>query len=474
MMSLRNHLVLVYASFICAAVLLLGVVINRFAGTLFSSFVARNITVVSGHIVSSMEERYNPMAGVFDVPAVEALGMYFVHEGYIVSVEDAEGETVWDARSCDMGQCSAVIADIARRMERDYGLSGGFTRTQYPMRYRDRDIGLVNIETYGPFFYSESEADFLRTLNRFLLCAGIVFVLLSMVVSVLLATALSRPILNAAEAAKHIAEGDLSVRVSDRHGTAELCELSRSVNELACALEKGERWQKRLSADIAHELRTPLTCLQGNMEAMIDGVWEPTASRLASCHEEIRRLTKLVEDLSSLSILERDTLVLHRAEFDLSKLLTAAADHFTQAVREKGLELRVESGPSPLPVSGDYDRLMQVFINVISNAVKYTDVGSITVRAERLAGSVGTEQGAKGVREDRHYAVTVADTGIGISAAELPHIFDRFYRTDESRNRLSGGSGIGLSIALAIAEAHGGTIQAASEAGKGSVFTVRM
>ncbi|GHT79782.1 sensor histidine kinase [Spirochaetia bacterium] len=460
MMSLRNRLVLVYASFICAAVLLLGIVINRFAGTLFSSFVAENINVVSGHIATSMEDLYNPMSGDFDVPAVEALGMYFVHEGYIISVEDEAGQTIWDARSCDMGQCSAVIDDIARRMESGYGLSGGFKRARYPMQYRDRNIGLVNIETYGPFFYSESEADFLRTLNRFLIFAGIVFVLLSMVVSVLLATALSRPILKAAEAAKHIAGGNLGVRVSDRHGTAELHELSRSVNELAGALEKGERWQKRLSADIAHELRTPLTCLQGNMEAMIDGVWEPTAERLASCHEEIRRLTKLVEDLSSLSILERDTLILHRTGFDLAKLLTVAADHFTQAVREKGIVLHLEPGDSPLPVSGDYDRLMQVFINVISNAVKYTDTGSVTI---------SVEQG-----EDRHYAVTVADTGIGIAAAELPHIFDRFYRTDESRNRLSGGSGIGLSIALAIAEAHGGTIQAASEAGKGSVFTVRV
>jgi signal transduction histidine kinase len=423
--------------------------------------------------------------------------MYFVHEGYIVSVEDTTATVLWDARSCDMGQCTAVIGDIAHRMEAGYRLEGGFQSRQYPMRYGNREIGAVNIETYGPFFYSEGEAEFLRTLNRFLIAAGIVFVLLSMVVSVFLATALSRPILKAAEAATRIAGGDLAVRVSDRHGTQELYELSRSVNELAAALENGERWQKRLSSDIAHELRTPLTCLQGNIEAMIDGVWEPTAERLSSCYEEIRRLTKLVEYLSQLSILERDTLILHRTTFDLSKLLAAAVDQFTQAARGKGLELRLEPAAAPLSIYADYDRLMQVFINLLSNAVKYTDRGSVTVEVARLAGtklpavagtpgagdrgfiSGGGQPEAAGIGSDTApgsiaaaYAVTVTDTGIGIGAEALPRVFDRFYRADDSRSRGTGGAGIGLSIAAAIAEAHGGRISAESEPGKGSRFTV--
>jgi signal transduction histidine kinase len=458
MISLRNRLVLVYASFICAAVVCLGLIINQFAEKLFAGFVTENIRMVSSHIALSMADLYNPMADSFDVPTVESMGMYFVHEGYIITVEDTAGNVVWDARSCDMEQCAAVIQDIGERMKNRYGLSGSFQGAKYPMQYRGREIGSVIIETYGPFFYSEAEAGFLRALNQFLVGAGVVFVFLSMVVSVFLATALSRPILRAAQAATHIAGGNLTVRVPETRGTRELHELSRSVNGLAEALEQGERWQKQLSSDIAHELRTPLTCLQGNLEAMIDGVWEPTTERLRSCYEEIIRLNKLVENLSQLSILERDTLILHRTEFDLKKLLTAAADHFTQAVREKGLSLNLELPASPIPVFADYDRLMQVFINLLSNAVKYTDSGGVTLSAD--SGDAG------------HYTVTVADTGAGIGEAELPRIFDRFYRADTSRTRSTGGSGIGLSIAAAIVSAHGGRITAASEAGKGSRFIV--
>jgi signal transduction histidine kinase len=489
MISLRNRLALTYGAFICATVILLGVVINRFADRLFSGFVAGNVNLISGHIASSIEDLYNPMMDGFDVPSVEALGMYFVHEGYIVSVTDSGGEIVWDARSCDMEQCVSVIGNIARRMEEysalrsafgvlrsktqagEGGLSGGLSRAVYPISYHDRDVGLVSIETYSPYFYSEREALFLRTLNHFLVAAGIVFVLLSVVVSVFVATALSRPILKAIGAAKAIASGNLAVRVSDRQDTRELRGLSRTVNDLAAALENGERWQKKLSADIAHELRTPLTSLQGNIEAMIDGVWEPTAERLASCHEEIRRLAKLVEDMSRLSILERDTLILRRNGFDLARLLTSAVESSSQAAAEKGLELRLDLSAAPLPIEADYDRLMQVFINIISNAVKYSDEGSITVRVVLIDGTAPDVPSSGVALGGCRYEVSISDTGIGIPQADLERVFDRFYRTDVSRSRGTGGSGIGLSIARTIVAAHGGSVRAESGI-QGTVFRV--
>jgi signal transduction histidine kinase len=370
-----------------------------------------------------------------------------------------------------MEQCAEVINEISVRMEQDHRMNGGLQVSKYPLVSLSQNVGYVNISTYGPYFYSREESGFLRTLNRFLIVAGLLFMLLNMVVSVFLATALSRPILRAADAAKHIAGGDLAVRVPDERGIRELHELSRSVNELAESLENGERWQKRLSSDIAHELRTPLTCLQGNMEAMIDGVWEPTPERLLSCHEEIGRLNKLVEDLSRLSILERENLVLRRTQFDLEKLLKAVAERFVPAAREKGISVSVEVQSSPAPFYGDYDRLTQVFINLISNAVKYTDSGAVTINAVPAPDLANAEAG-----EEHHYAITVTDTGIGMESEELKHIFDRFYRTDRSRSRGAGtshgGAGIGLTIAKTITEAHGGTISVESEIGKGSTFTV--
>jgi signal transduction histidine kinase len=162
--------------------------------------------------------------------------------------------------------------------------------------------------------------------------------------------------------------------------------------------------------------------------------------------------------LNLLSILEQKNLILHRTEVDLTKLINAAVERFRPAALEKGIEIKlVNQGEKP--VNGDYDRLTQVFINLISNAVKYTDRGSVTVT----------------IAETQEYCeVQVADTGIGMEAEELSHIFERFYRSDKSRSRNTGGAGIGLTITRTIVEAHGGRVGAESEAGKGSVFTVRL
>jgi signal transduction histidine kinase len=447
--SLKNRLILIYGLLISLSILCLSILINRFAGTIFERFIRDNIKAQSGEIVRSVADQYDPAVESFDLITLQAMGMYFVHQGYIISITDQEEGIVWDARACDMRECSMVIEEISQRMG-EYRLDGGFQNDRYPLYAGDRPVGQISIETYGPFFYSEAESGFLQTLNRFLFTAGVVFTLISVIISIILAAAISRPILAAARAARHIAGGNLSTRIPDNYRTRELRELSLAVNELAEELEKGERRQKRLTGDIAHELRTPLTCLQGNIEAMIDGIWKPTAERLGSCHEEIVRLTKLVEDLNSLSVLEQENLVLKKTDFDLAKLLAAAAEQFGPAAREKGIEIRTELLPAP--VRADYDRLMQVFINLLSNGVKYTDRGRITLR---LSAPEKTAEAA-GYR----YKITLSDTGIGIPEEDLPHIFERFYRSDKSRNRGSGGAGIGLSIAAAIVSAHGGRISA--------------
>ncbi|MDR3342046.1 MAG: HAMP domain-containing protein [Treponema sp.] len=454
MISLRNYLTLVYALFICVSVFVLSIVINSFAGKLFSDYIKDTIDTRNREIIQTFTDHYDPRSGRFDVVSLEAMGMYFMHQGYIISLEDMAGNLVWDARSCDMTQCAMVADTIVLRME-NHQLNGAFENSRYTLTYGGSNIAQLNIETYGPFFYSESESAFLTALNRFLFAAGMIVTLLSIVISIILATALSRPILQAADAARRIAGGNRTIRIPDKQGARELHELSQAVNELAAALEEGERRQKRLTSDIAHELRTPLTTLQGNVEAMIDGVWKPTPERLASCHEEVIRLTKLVEDLNTLTNLEWDTLTLNKTDFDLSKLLQSTVEQFMPAAQEKGISLKVNLPASP--ITADYDRLKQVFINLLSNAIKYTDCGNVTVDIER------------GVQ---NWAVTVADTGIGIPESEIPHIFERFYRSDKSRNRSTGGAGIGLTIATAIVAAHGGSISVESENGKGSVFTV--
>jgi signal transduction histidine kinase len=469
--SLQNRLALTYTLFISAALGILALAINLFTGLTFNALIRENIGRKSEEIVRSIEGLYRPMTRSFDGPAVEAIGMYFVHGGYIVSVEDARGEPVWDARACDMQQCREVISGIAFRMEQNFRMNGALRTQRYPVHYREETVGAVTIETYGPFFYSETETQFLTSVNRLLLIAGFILVLLCAGISLALSRSIAKPVLKAAEAARQIARthsggtnpAGLVIRINDHYKTGELQELSRSINELAAELEEGERRQKQLTADLAHELRTPLTCLQGNMEAMIDGVYKADREHLESCHEEIIRLASLVEDLNILTGIEWETLKLHKTGFDLAKLVQAAAEQFRTAARAKGIEMHLNLRESP--INADYDRLKQVFINLLSNAVKYTDGGSIDIS---ITG--GEENSGLPARE-----VVIADTGIGIAEEDIPHIFERFYRSDKSRSRSTGGAGIGLTIAAAIVAAHGGKISVENQHGAaGSVFRVRL
>jgi signal transduction histidine kinase len=457
MISLKHRLTLTYALFVSIALLVLTLIINRFAGVLFDDLVKDTITRRSEDMALSVAEQYSPHAGGFDLITLEAMGMHFVHEGYVTSVTDAAGNLVWDARSMDMQHCIAALSEISLRMEQYHRLNGSLQYKTYPLDYQGKMIGALNIESYGPFFYSEGEERFLASLNRLLLIAGLALTGLSVLLSLILAAAIAGPILKANEAANRIAGGDRAVRIPDAYKTRELRALSRSINALAAELAESERRQKQLTADVAHELRTPLTCIQGTIEAFLDGVWEPTTERLQGCYEEIIRLSNLTRDLSLLTTLEWDAISLNKTSFDLAKPLNSVAAQFSSAARDKDVALVMNL--SPTHVYADYDRIKQVLINLVSNALRYTDAGSVTISAYPT--SAGVE-------------LMVADTGIGIDASELPHLFERFYRSDKSRNRGTGGAGIGLTIAAAIVAAHGGSLSVESEAGRGSVFRVAL
>jgi signal transduction histidine kinase len=476
--SLQNRLSLTYTLFITAALALLALAINMASGIIFNALIKENIRVKSAEIAGAIERLYDPMTLGFDTSAVETLAMYFVHEGYIVSVEDRLGETVWNARACDMEQCKSVINEITSRMERQFRVNGGMRELRHTLQYNGKTAGAVIIESYGPFFYSETETKFLSSLNTILLTAGALLALLSVAVSIALSRAIALPINRAGNAARAIArlhargggsDRRSAVRIHDNYRTRELAELSRSINHLASELEEAERRQKRLVSDIAHELRTPLTCLQGTIEAMIDGVYAAGKTQLESCHEEIVRLASLVRDMDTLTSLEWEVVTLDKSEIDLEKLLRATAEQFRPSADEKGVKILLNLTESR--VNADYSRLKQVFINIMSNAVKYTDKGSVTVAVRDLREDASGKPAPSG-QTDLRWEVTIADTGAGIPEDSLPRIFERFYRADSARSRGTGGAGIGLAIAAAIVRAHNGTITA--ESNGGSLFRIRL
>jgi two-component system OmpR family sensor kinase/two-component system sensor histidine kinase BaeS len=271
---------------------------------------------------------------------------------------------------------------------------------------------------------------------------------------------IATPLADVMTAADAVAEGDLSVRVGeDKHG--EFGQLARSFNRMVERLERSDRQRRNLTADVAHELRTPVHIIQGNLEGVLDGVYEPTAAHVEATLEETRQLSRLVEDLRTLSLAETGQLPLVKEPVDVAELLADVCTSFSGQAEAAGLGLRVDAEGELPSIVGDVGRLDQVLGNLVANAVRHTPGGgTITLKAEPRKG---------GVR------IIVRDTGEGIPAEDLPHIFDRFWKGDRSRTRAGGaGSGLGLAIARQLVQAHGGTICVESEVGQGTTFTIEL
>ena len=296
------------------------------------------------------------------------------------------------------------------------------------------------------------------------------------------------PLADVMAAADAVAEGDLSVRVQvPVRGPSEFGRLAESFNRMLEELERADRQRRNLTADVAHELRTPLHIIQGNLEGILDDVYQPTEEHIGATLDETRLLARLVDDLRTLSLAEAGQLPLVWEQVDVIELLADVGTSFSGQAEAAGIDLRVEPAPSvpslalskvegavegslpngadgdpcTMTLTADVGRLYQVLGNLMANALRYTSSGgTITLRAEPVDG---------GVR------ITVSDTGEGIPPEDLPYIFDRFWRGDRSRSHAGGaGSGLGLAIARRLVQAHGGRIGVESGPGQGTTFIIEL
>jgi signal transduction histidine kinase len=259
---------------------------------------------------------------------------------------------------------------------------------------------------------------------------------------------LARPLRDVSGAARRIAAGDYAARI-ERRGPEELLSLADSFNQMAASLEEQERMRREFIANAAHELRTPLTNLQGYLEALRDGVIQPDRATFESLWDEADRLVRLSRSLDLLAEGDAGSIA-PPVELDLADAIRSAADLVRPTAHASGLELAVDV-PARLPVRADPDRLAQVLANLLQNAVRYTPAGGrVAVTAERRPADV---------------VVAVTNTGDGIPEADLAHVFERFYRVEKSRDRASGGAGIGLAIVRQLVEAAGGKVGAESVGG---------
>lgn len=279
-------------------------------------------------------------------------------------------------------------------------------------------------------------------------------------VGILLSHGLSAPLSNLAEAALAIGGRDLTKRV-DIRGSQEVQEVARAFNKMAADLEQAETLRQNLLADVAHELRNPLCVIQGNLQAILDDVFELDKTEIAQLYDHTRQLSRLVDDLHQLAQVEAGQLHLEFTDVDMARLLADVAGIYAPIAEAAGIELNTRSTEDLPPIRGDRARLTQCIQNLLTNALRFTPAGGkVTVRLDG---------------NPHHLTLVVADSGAGILPEHLSYVFDRFYRVDPARSRETGGTGLGLAITRAIIEAHQGEITAYSDGeGLGSTFTIQL
>lgn len=457
--SLRSRLTFTYAML---ALLLVGVIsfcVNYFFKIQFNDYVIAQQKQYNQDVVNLVDKQYDASTGSWNVGAVENIGLNALGQGVVLKVKDLSGDTVWDATVHDNGLCMQMLSQMAENTQsHSSNVKGGYVQTSYPLTNDFKTVGEAVIGYYGPYYYNSNDVSFLNKINTLLIIIGIASLAMALLLGALMSRRISRPISKAVRAASEISKGNYKQRIEEKSTTREIRQLTASVNDLADSLEKQQKLRKTMTADVSHELRTPLASLQSSLEAMLDGVWEPNNERLESCHEEILRINRLVGDLEKLERAEAENAVLELSEFDITELTRHILHNFESAFYRKGVELNLIGNKAI--IRADRDKISQVIINLLSNALKYTPEGGRVVLD---------------IKYTKHTVeLVVGDSGNGIPPEDLPNIFERFYRADKSRNRLTGGSGLGLSITKAIVEAHKGTITVASELNKGTIFTVRL
>lgn len=433
-----------WARMLLAFVLVLGVALggvsvlaSQSATIEFRGYTERRSEMEYRRILVGLSRHYVDNQGWAGVQAFVERSSQLTGERLLVT--DSRGTIVADSEGTMIGQ-------QASRLPRGTAIL-----------HRDTHVGTAYI-TPGRLPQA-SEADFLSSVNRSLLLSAGTAALLAMLLTAALSRRILGPIQALTAAVRAMEQGDLTQRVRE-DSRDEVGELARAFNSMATSLAMAEQFRRNMVSDVAHELRTPLSNIRGYLEALRDGVLSPSRETLDSLHEESLHLSRLVDDLQELALAEAGQLRLDRSAADPADLMQRVLRSAQPQALAKGISLSAEMSQGLPPVDVDSGRIAQVLQNLLSNALAHTPEGGRV--------SVGANPSGPFVE------VFVSDTGAGIPPEHLPHIFERFYRVDPSRSRATGGSGIGLTIARQLVEAHGGSLWAESEVGKGSSFRLTL
>jgi two-component system OmpR family sensor kinase/two-component system sensor histidine kinase BaeS len=323
-------------------------------------------------------------------------------------------------------------------------------------------VGYLITSAPGRSILNQAQQAFLDQLRNNILIAALAASGLAVILGLLISRALAMPLSALAAGARTFAARNWAYRVTPR-GTQEMTEVALAFNEMAESLQRAEALRRDMVADIAHELRTPVAVIQGNLRAMLDGVYPLERAEIATVYDETLLLNRLIGDLRELALAEAGQLTFNLRDVDVAAEMRAVAERFAALADAQGVALEVLAPADLSAARADTDRLGQVLQILLTNALRYTPSGGRVILAATSA-HIDTNK-SRAMLE-----LSIRDTGAGIKAEDLPHVFDRFYRGDKSRARSSGGTGLGLAIAKSLVEGMGGRIGVESVPGQGSRF----
>ncbi len=320
-------------------------------------------------------------------------------------------------------------------------------------------INLPLLELLAPNSPEALGLSFLTDVQQAAQTAVIAAGAVSLVLGTIIFWQITRPLSQMRRASQALAAGEPNVRVPVR-SQDELGKVAEAFNQMASKISEQEQLRRQMVADVAHELRTPLTVMQANLEAMLDGLLEPTPEELQELNDEVHRLSRLIDDLRLLSLADSGQLSLALQKVDVRVVTATVVARLAPLAETTGVKLVDDAPAQPLYVAADADRVQQALTNLVANGIRHTPAGGrVRVTA---------------VQEKQTVHISVIDSGPGIPPADLPYVFDRFWRGDKSRSRHSGGSGLGLAIVRQIAELHQGQVSVLSPNNSGAIFTISL
>lgn len=455
--SLNSQILIAFSIIVILITLIISIFINSSFKNVFSKYVDDNNKAEVDHLVFDLQNVYND--NKWNVENIKLLGEDAIRKGIALEVYDTDGKLIWSVFEDEKLLSNQTLNTIKKNMKSiNQNWNGKLKEYKFDIYENEKLVGYERIIHYDSIYYMEDDIEFLNIMNKFMLFISLVSIISVIIISAIISKSISNPIKNVSQIAKVIGGGNYKNKLNYKSNIKEVNELTKSIDMLADELNKQELLRKQLTTDIAHELRTPVTNIQGHLDAIIDGIWEPTSQRLISIREEVQRLGSLIGSLKNLSTFDSEISKLNKTKTNLSDFIKNITYTYELKALEKNIKIQYYLEEAFGYV--DKEKFSQVIVNILVNAIKYTNHGgNICIKVYNCSDSIN---------------ISIKDNGIGIPKKELNYIFERFYRVDKSRSKDTGGIGVGLSIAKAIVTEHGGYILVYSELEKGTEFIIKI